>query len=47
MVNISLNQSNDVMNSAYQLENIHLEAMKWLMKYTKHINIWSKEKKLN
>ncbi len=47
MVNISPKQSSDVMNSTYQLENIHLEAMKWVMKYTKHINIWSQEKKLN
>jgi len=28
MVNISPKQRNDVMNSAYQLENIYLEAMK-------------------
>ena len=28
MVNISLKESSDVMNSSYQLENIHLEAMK-------------------
>jgi len=47
MVNISPKQSSDVMNFAYQLENINLEAMKWLMKYTKHSNIWPQENKLN
>ena len=31
-VDSPVTESKDVMNFAYQLENIHLDAMKWLMK---------------